>query len=214
MKNKNVKFYIVVIVLIIIPVLLTVILRWTDVNKKINISGDAWLEYIGNMIATITAIIGLSITIYKLIEDKEIKDIPTIVIKKADVQEHSFTCINKKGEYTQSQTIYIEIINKGNNTIKFPQIKNSSGIVSNILKDERPIELDLIEPANLQTDNKYIIRMNINYFEGMSTYITEDFEFICTNMNNDKYSVPFEVEMQRYKSEEYSVYQKEIRKVK
>ena len=82
---------------------MTVILRWTDVNKKINISGDAWLEYIGNMIATITAIIGLSITIYKLIEDKEIKDIPTIVIKKADVQEHSFTCIDV---YKRQELVY------------------------------------------------------------------------------------------------------------
>ena len=214
MKIKNVKFHIVVIALIVIPILLTVILRWVDVNKKINVSGDAWLGYIGNMIATITAIIGLSITIYKLIEDKELKDTPTVVIKKADEQEHSFRCINKKGEHTQSQAVYIEIVNKGNTTIKFPQIKNSSGIISNILKDERPIELDLIEPANLQTDNKYIVRMNINYFEGMSTYITEEFEFICMNMNNNKYSIPFEVEMQRYNSKEYSIYHKEIKVVR
>ena len=214
MKNKNLKLKIIVICSFAIPIFLTFILRLLDITRKINISGDAWLGYIGNIIATFTAIIGITITLYKFFEEEELKNMPSIIIKKADKYEYYYWCENRKKNYTHSKSIYIEIINKGTTSIKFPQIKNSLGIINNIHKADSELELDLIEPTNLQTNNKYIVEININYCEGMSTYIIENFEFICTNINNHKYSIPFEVEIQRYNQEEYHIYQKEITRLK
>lgn len=58
-------------------------------------------------------------------------------------------------------------VNKGNMTIRYPQIKNEEGKILNIYKLEGENELDIIEPQNFQTKNRYVISIDINFMEGM-----------------------------------------------
>ena len=51
--------------------------------------------------------------------------------------------------------------------IKYPLIKNEDGKILNIYKLEGENELDIIEPQNFQTKNKYVISIDINFMEGM-----------------------------------------------
>ena len=72
-----------------------------------------------------------------------------------------------QNNFTQHRKVYFELVNKGDMIIKYPLIKNEDGKILNIYKLEGENELDIIEPQNFQTMNKYVISIDINFMEGM-----------------------------------------------
>jgi len=72
-----------------------------------------------------------------------------------------------QNNFTQHRKVYFELVNKGDMIIKYPLIKNEDGKILNIYKLEGENELDIIEPQNFQTKNKYVISIDINFMEGM-----------------------------------------------
>lgn len=213
MKKEKKIYNLLMILVIIVLFVATVFFRILDIKGDIQIGAEAWLEYIGNMINTIIAFVGIAITIYKLFEEKEIKETPQIILKKASKIQHPYWCFNDKEEITQKAIIFLEIINKGNEIIKFPQIINDLNVVSPIMKNDRLQELDLIEPQIYGANNRYIIQLDIKYFEGMNPYIVKNFKLAYKNVNNKTYITPFSIEIEKYNPNKYNIYVKEQERI-
>ena len=165
--KKVVKYSIFIILFSILIVEIIKVIRLFDINGIISISYDAWIGFFGTLLEILVAVIGFTFTIYKFLNEREEKEKPLIIIKTSYEEDCYYRCDNVQTNFTQHRKVYFELVNKGNMTIRYPQIKNEEGKILNIYKLEGENELDIIEPQNFQTKNRYVISIDINFMEGM-----------------------------------------------
>lgn len=165
--KKVIKYIVYLTINLLFIVELIKVIRLFDIKEIINISNDAWLGFFGNILSVIITIIGFMFTIYRFTDEKEEKEKPLLIIKPSNEKECLYRCDNIENNCTQHRKVYFELVNKGNTIIKYPQIKNENGRLLNIYKSESENELEILEPKNFQTSNKYIISIDVNFLEGM-----------------------------------------------
>lgn len=165
--KKVVKYSIFIILFLILIVEIIRVIRLFDINGIINISHDAWIDFFGTLLEIFVTVTGFIFTIYKFLNEREEKEKPLIIIKPACEEDCYYRCDNVQNDFTQHRKVYFELVNKGDMIVKYPQIKNEEGKVLNIYKLEGENELDIIEPQNFQTKNKYVISIDINFMEGI-----------------------------------------------
>lgn len=165
--KKVVKCSLLIILFSILIVEIIKVVRLFDINGIINISHDAWIVFLGNLLEILVTVIVFIFTIYKFLDEKEEKEKTLIIIKPSYEKDCYYRCDNVQNNFTQHRKVYFELVNKGDMIIKYPLIKNEDGKILNIYKLEGENELDIIEPQNFQTKNKYVISIDINFMEGM-----------------------------------------------
>ena len=204
---KKLFIWIVIIVFFIINSI--GVIRMFELKAIYNISADGWLEFFGTIIGIGLTVVGLLGALYKYHEEQEEKDKPVLVIKPALEKDYNYWCDNFQNDFTLHKKVCFELINKSNNYIKFPQIKNSEGKILNIYKEESEDELEVIETANLESGNRYVIAIDINYYEGMHPYRNEKFEIIYRNYKDKNYKSKFVIEIARQNEKYLKVYMKD-----
>ena len=142
-------------------------------------------------------------------EEREEKERPLVIIKTAKERFCNYICNTKNIKFTQNKKIYFELINKGNGFIKNPRIRNSENRISNIYIKDTESELDIIEPESFNTNNRYIICIDVNYMEGMCEFVSNTFELLYRNQNDKKYKCFFEVEIARHNNDYVKIFIKE-----
>lgn len=173
--KKIVRCSIPIILFLILIVEIIKVVRLFDINGIINISNDAWLSFFGTLLEILITVSGFMFTLYKFLSENKIKEKPLIIIKPSYEKDCYYRCDNVQNKFTQHRKVYFELVNKGDMIIKYPQIKNEDGKILNIYKLESKNELDIIEPQNFQTKNKYVISIDINFLEGMRSLCCEFF---------------------------------------
>lgn len=207
--KKLIKYIAFLLLVLLLVVEIIKVIRMFDLSEIINISHDAWLDFFGTLLGIFVTVIGFIFTIYEFINEKEERERPLVIIKPAYEKDCYYRCDNIQNNYTQHKKVYFELINKGDTIIKNPQIKNDEGKILNIYKLEGENELDIIEPQNFQTNNKYVISIDINFLEGMCAFIVNNFELEYKNYNNKKYNCKFEIEINKYSDQDIKVFMKE-----
>lgn len=187
------------ILIIFVEILISLILLKLDKTNIFPISSEGWLTYITTLFSSTLTVVGLLFTINEYVRKGEEKTKPNIKFKILDPSEQNDYeyCCNfiLSDKDIETQEIYIELNNlKSDSYILYPEWSYNNkriSFIGNFYSKEDFLTI-------IENHSKIKIKLILPIIEGMSSIRTYFLTLICSDENNNKYSIDVHISYNRY----------------